>query len=262
MGDTAILNPMLIKDFARWADEKLSVKEFRAIDDSLNGLQIGDEEGEVKKIAFAVDACLESILRAREAGAQMLFVHHGLFWGKPEALTGRMYRRIRACFDGGLALYGCHLPLDAHPELGNNIGLARLAGLKDIEPFGIYKGRSIGFKGRLEPAISLDDFVARILPGGDDPFFVYPFGKKLNTHVAIVSGGAPFDSFQAIEDGMDLFLTGESSHSIYRHVEEAGLNVVSAGHYATEIHGVKAVSGLVAEELGLETVFLDLPTGL
>lgn len=253
---------MDITEFAGWAAELLRPDRFRAADDSLNGLQVGRSSGPLRKAAFAVDACLETIRRAREAGAQVLFVHHGLFWGKPAPLTGPMRARLAELLAGDMALYACHLPLDAHPELGNNAVLARMLGLRDTRPFGESHGVFIGVQGRLDPAIRMDEALRRVLPAGDAPRAVYPFGPELIRSAAIVSGGAAFEAFQAMEAGVDLYVTGEPSHSIYHHVMEAGLGVIAAGHYATETHGVRAVAERAARDLGLETVFIDLPTGL
>jgi dinuclear metal center YbgI/SA1388 family protein len=253
---------MNIAEFDAWASELLDIPRFRPLDDSLNGLQVGRTAGPLGTVAFAVDACLESIRRAREAGAHALFVHHGLFWGKPAAITGTLRQRIAELIAADMALYACHLPLDAHPELGNNAVLARMLGLVDVEPFGEYHGVRIGCKGRLDPALRLEDAVRRVLPQGDQPRSVLAFGSETVSSVAVVSGGAPFEALQAIREGLDLYITGEPSHSIYHEVMEARLNVVAAGHYATEVHGVKAVAERVHGELGLETVFIEYPTGL
>ncbi|MBU0928199.1 MAG: Nif3-like dinuclear metal center hexameric protein [Spirochaetes bacterium] len=253
---------MDIQEFDAWASALLDIPRFAKVDDSLNGLQVGRSGGPVEKVAFAVDACLESIRRAREAGAQALFVHHGLFWGKPVAITGGMRRRVAELLAADMALYACHLPLDAHPELGNNAVLARMLGLSDIQPFGEYHGVKLGLKGRLEPALSLDEAQRRVLPAGDAPRALLPFGPKSITTAAVVSGGAAFESLQAIAEGLDLYVTGEPSHSVYHAAMEAGLNFIAAGHYATETHGVKAVAERAARELGLRTVFIEYPTGL
>lgn len=253
---------MNMDDFDRWAAALLDIPRFAKLDDSLNGIQVGRSAGAVRKLAFAVDACAESIRRAREAGAQALFVHHGLFWGKPVAIKGALRARISELLSADMALYACHLPLDAHPELGNNAVLAGLLGLKDIEPFGEYHGVKIGFKGRLDPAISLEEALLRVLPSGDAPRSLLPFGPKLVSTAAVVSGGAAFEALQAIAEGVDLYVTGEPSHSIYHESLEAGINVIAAGHYATETHGVRAVAERAARELGLQTVFIEYPTGL
>jgi dinuclear metal center YbgI/SA1388 family protein len=253
---------MNIDDFDGWAQSLLDIPRFRTVDDSLNGLQIGRSNGSLKMVAFAVDACLETIKRARQAGAQALFVHHGLFWGKPIAIKGSLRDRIAELLSADMALYACHLPLDAHPVLGNNAVLARMLGLADIQPFGEYHGISIGCKGRFESPVSMDEVVRRILPDGEIPRTVLPFGPAKSGTAAIVSGGAPFEALQAINQSIDLYITGEPSHSIYHQVQEAGLNFVAAGHYATEVHGVRAIAGRVSRELGLETLFIESPTGL
>lgn len=258
----SIIATMDIYEFDTWVSDLLDIPRFRALDDSLNGLQVGRSDTSLRTVAFAVDACLESIRRAREAGAQVLFVHHGLFWGKPAAIKGTLRERIAELIAADMALYACHLPLDAHPELGNNAVLARMLGLVDVAPFGEYHGVRIGCKGRFETPLRLEEAVRRILPGGDAPRSVLAFGPANVSSAAVVSGGAPFEALQAIAEGIDLYITGEPSHSIYHEVMEAGLNVVAAGHYATEVHGVKAVAEKVRGDLGLEAVFIEYPTGL
>lgn len=253
---------MNIQEFDNWASTLLDIAAFKKLDDSLNGLQVGRSAGALRKVAFAVDASLETIRRAREAGAQAVFVHHGLFWGKPVPVTGNLHARLAQLFAADMALYACHLPLDAHAELGNNAVLARMLGLKDIEPFGEYHGVKIGFKGILDPALDLASAIHRILPAGDQPRAILPFGPQQVTKVAVVSGGAPFELLQAAAEGLELYITGEPSHSIYHEAAESRVNFVAAGHYATEVHGVKAVAERVARELGLETVFIEQPTGL
>lgn len=248
--------------FAAWADRLLDLARFAKLDDSLNGLQVGRSAGEVRTVAFAVDASLESIGRARQAGAELLFVHHGLFWGQPAPVTGGLRRRLAELLAADMALYACHLPLDAHPELGNNAVLAGMLGLADSAPFGEYHGIAIGRKGRLDPPIDLDEAVRRVLPNGDRPRLAMGCGPAAIRSAAVVSGGAPFEVLQAIGQGLDLYVTGEPSHSVYHLVAEAGINFVAAGHYATETHGVRAVARRVETELGLRTVFLELPTGL
>ncbi|MDX9957052.1 MAG: Nif3-like dinuclear metal center hexameric protein [Spirochaetia bacterium] len=253
---------MDIQEFASWASALLDITAFRNLDDSLNGLQVGRSGGAVRKMAFAVDASLETIRRAREAGAQALFVHHGLFWGKPVPVTGNLHARLSELLAADMALFACHLPLDAHAELGNNAVLARMLGLKDIQPFGEYHGIKIGFKGILDPALDLAGAIRKVLPAGDQARTVLPFGPEYISKVAVVSGGAPFELLQAASEGLDLYITGEPSHSIYHEAAESRINFVAAGHYATEVHGVKAVAERVSRELGLETLFVAQPTGL
>ena len=253
---------MTIKELDVWFRKLLDIDAFAEKDDSLNGIQVGRSAAPLTKVAFAVDACAESISRAAASGAQALFVHHGLFWGKPERIDGLMLGRIRALVQSNLALYACHLPLDSHPELGNNAVLARLLGLMNLEPFGRYHGIDIGCAGILPEPIGMEEAIRRILPDGSRPRTLIAAGPSLIRKVAVVSGGAPFEALQALGTGIDLYVTGEPSHSIYHHMVEGCLNFVAAGHYATEIWGVRAVAERLAAETGLKTTFIDLPTGL
>lgn len=260
MGYTA--DTMTIHDFDVWAREVLGIDKFNAADSSLNGLQVGQETAPLRTIAFAVDCGLETIQRAKARGAQLLFVHHGLFWGRSERLTGFLYKRIASLIDAHMGLYACHLPLDAHPELGNNAVIARILGLNSVEPFGQYHGAFIGCKGLLPEALSLEAVSRLLLPDGSAPLSMLPFGPKLIRSVGIISGGAASDVLQAVDQGLDLYITGESGHSIYHPVLESGINMLAFGHYSSEVHGVQAVAERVCRDLGLETFFVDVPTGL
>jgi dinuclear metal center YbgI/SA1388 family protein len=253
---------MTIGDFERWLERRLAMRQADRADSSLNGLQVGDRDAPVSRVAFAVDACLESVARAAERGADALFVHHGLFWGKPAALTGPMYGRIKALLDAKMALFACHLPLDLHPELGNNAALAKALGIEAPEPFGEYHGALIGFSGALSEPLTVEEAIRRVLPEGGPPAATLAFGKARSRTAAVVSGGAAQELEQAVEAGIDLYVTGECSHSVYHLAMEAGVNMIAAGHYATETWGVRAVSEAVARELGLEAFFVDVPTGL
>lgn len=253
---------MNLSELDAWCRSFLEIEAFRKVDDSLNGIQVGRGAGPVTRVAFAVDACAETIRRAAEEKAQVLFVHHGIFWGSPARIEGPLLERIRSLLNRDMALYACHLPLDAHPECGNNAVLARMLGLSGIRPFGNYKGVTLGFRGTLEPPASLEEIVRRILPDGSRPRSVLPFGPERVSSAAVVSGGAPHELFEAVEEGLDLYVTGEPSHSIYHAAQEAGINFLAAGHYATEVWGVRAVSEKLARETGVETVFVEVPTGL
>lgn len=249
---------MLLTDFDALVRTTLDFDGF-ARDVAINGVQVARRAPEVQKAAFAVDASLESFRRAAAGGAQLLFVHHGLFWGTQVALRGTLYERVRFLVENDLALYAAHLPLDAHPELGNNIGIARRLGLTGIEPFGIYHGMRIGFKGRLESAQPLERLAALI---SARPLSLLPFGPAEIRSVGIVSGGDPHAVSQAIEEGLDLFVTGDASHEVYHEALEAGINVLFGGHYATETWGVSLMSEFLRTKTDLQTVVLDIPTGL
>ena len=208
-------------------------------DISLNGLQVGDGEAEIKTVAFAVDAAEETIGKAADAGADLLFVHHGLFWGKPYPLTGSVYRRFDLLFRRPLALFAVHLPLDLHPTLGNNARLAQTLG-----------------------PLSVDGVLGRLGLTRGDCLKVYGFGKKEVQSAAVVSGGAVDELSQAVAENLDLYITGEAGHEIYHFCKESHINMLSIGHYASETYGVKAVAAQTEKDCGLKTLFIDCPTGL
>jgi dinuclear metal center YbgI/SA1388 family protein len=241
-----------------WLDEYLAIADWS--DKSLNGLQVEGRE-EVTKVALAVDAAVATFELAARAKADLVIVHHGLFWGSPAPVVGPLRARIASLLDSGISLYAAHLPLDAHAEVGNNMVLARLLELEAVEPFGRYEGREIGFRGRLpeptEPAI----FAARLeaLLGVRPDHLA--FGDGPIERVAIVSGDAAELIPEAAAAGIDAFVTGETSHIAWHVAREHRLHVLFAGHYATETLGVRALGDRLATEFGVETVFLDIPTG-
>jgi len=192
----------------------------------------------------------------------MLFVHHGLFWGTPQRITGNLKQRIKFLLDRNICLYAVHLPLDQHPKLGNNAVIAELLELEEIKPFGDYHGRKIGYKGTLAKPVTIEDAVKKISFMGRPPLGVFPFGKKEISSVAVVSGGAAESARDALEEGVDLFVTGESSHQVYHDCLEGRLNMIAGGHYSTEVWGLQAMMRYCRTELDIETEFIDIPTGL
>jgi dinuclear metal center YbgI/SA1388 family protein len=252
---------MTLRELDGWLSGLLSVREIEAIDPSRNGIQVGRRTAEVRKVAFAVDASRESFRRASQWGADVLFVHHGLFWDRPVRLDGTLYERVRALVESDMALYASHLPLDVHPEVGNNAGLARHLGLTEIRSFGAYKGVKIGCKGLLASPLSLEE-VLRLLGAGATGVRSLPFGPEKIRSVGIVSGGAPYEALQAAAEGLDLFITGEGAHGVYHDCLEAGIHAIFAGHYYTETFGVRLLCEKLAAETGLETRYLEVPTGL
>jgi dinuclear metal center YbgI/SA1388 family protein len=253
---------MTLVELDRWLAGFLGLAALDGIDPSRNGLQVGRRAPEVRKVAFAVDASLETFRRAAEWGADMLFVHHGLFWEEPLRIVGGLYERIRFLVERDLALYAVHIPLDMHPEVGNNIGIARLLGLGDIAPFGGWKGMKIGFKGTLPSPISIDEVCSRLAGRQAEKVRSLPFGPAQVRSIGIVSGGAPWEALQAIEQGLDCYVTGEAAHGIYHHCLEARIHCIFAGHYHSETFGVRELAGRLARDTGLETTYLDVPTGL
>jgi len=253
---------MTVGDLDRYFRSILDIDSCASADPSLNGLQAGDVSKDVTRVAFAVDACMETFKRAAEGGAGLLFVHHGLFWGKPEPLAGGMWERVSFLVKAGLALYACHLPLDIHPEHGNNAVLCRLLGLTDLKPFGEYRGLPVGFSGLLPEPLGIEEIAARVLPDGSRPAAVLPFGKKKALKVGVVSGDASSQWRDAVGAGLDVLVTGEPSHLMYHYLEEAGVGMVAAGHYATETWGVKDMAERLSRDTGTQAFFIHLPTGL
>ncbi|MDR2177150.1 MAG: Nif3-like dinuclear metal center hexameric protein [Treponema sp.] len=240
----------------------LDIEGFSSLDSSLNGIQADNDGGAFAKIAFAVDASLETFERAAACGAGMLFVHHGLFWGKPLKISGSHRRRIKSLLDHNLALYAAHLPLDQHPGLGNNAALAELLGIENPEPFGLYHGKKIGYKGKLKEPLTIEAAVRRISFKDRPPLGVYPFGKKESLNCAVISGGGAREALQAIDEGIDLYVTGEASHSVYHQALESALNMIAGGHYSTEVWGVRKMMERCASGLDVDVEFIDVPTGL
>jgi len=251
---------MKCNELITYLDDYLRVQEIQ--DDSQNGLQVEGPE-KVTKVAFAVDACLAAFERAVAEGAQLLFVHHGLFWAKPLRLVGPHFRRVQTLITGGCGLYAAHLPLDAHPEVGNNAELARLLGLQETRPFGDYHGVEIGVAGVLEPPLEIPALLGRLIQvQGTPPIRVLGHGPEKAHRVGCISGMAADFIAQVDKAGLDTFVTGETSHTFFHQAAERKLNVIYGGHYATETLGVRALARHLAEQFDLETVFIDVPTGM
>jgi len=231
-------------------------------DSAMNGIQVDNNGYPVRKIAFSVDAAMETFEQAAATGAGMLFVHHGIFWGLPLRVAGNLRQRIKFLIDNNICLYAVHLPLDQHPKFGNNAVMADLLGLEKIEPFGLYHGQKIGYKGTFPKPVTIDEAVKKISFMNRPPAGVFPFGKKDCLSAAVVSGGSSANIRDAIEEDVDLFITGESFHGVYHDCLEAKLNMIAGGHYNTEVWGVRSVMDRCTSELGIETEFLDSPTGL
>ncbi len=252
---------MNLKNVTDWLDRELDIDSFKKLDASLNGLQISAVHEEVSLVAFAVDACKESLERAAALGADMLFVHHGLFWGAPIAITDIHYDRVSCALKNDLALYAAHLPLDAHPVFGNNAAMAERLKLQDIEPFGLYHGVEIGYAGRLAEPMTLQEIRSILGFSIDSTMLSFGNAQEIST-VAIVSGGAASSVSEAIDKSIDLYITGEALHQVYHQCQESRINFLAGGHYATEVFGPVALASHMKKELGIETRFIDIPTGL
>jgi dinuclear metal center YbgI/SA1388 family protein len=226
---------------------------------AVNGLQV-ENRGTVSRIAAAVDASLATARMAVKAGADLLVVHHGLFWGPSHPWTGKRHEQLRLLIENNLAVYSSHLPLDEHRRLGNNILLFKALGLKKPRPFFFSHGRKIGFQGGLR--ISRTELAARLARATGRAPVVLPGGPDICRQIGVVTGGAGGDLKTAAAEGVDTFVTGEGPHWTYAMAEDLGLNVLYGGHYATETFGVKALAADLSRRFRVPWTFLDHPTGL
>lgn len=244
-------------DFEKYLGCYLRLDQFD--DESLNGMQVEGAE-KISSVAFAVSACAEAFRKAAACGAQALVVHHGLFWKGhgPEPVTWTLATRLKLLIKSDISLFAYHLPLDAHSESGNNAVAARSLGLTKLKPFGDYHGMKIGWKGALARPVELDKFIARLEKYYGHKASVVKGGAKLLKNVGIVSGGAAKEAMQAADEGLDLYVTGESSEPATYLVREAGLNFAALGHYATERVGVMALADHLGKRFGLKTYFIEL----
>lgn len=245
-------------ELVRHLNEELKVTEYPD-DASVNGLQF-EGRREVRTVALAVDACPPVLREAVRRRADLLLVHHGLIWNGIRSITGAVKERIRLLVEGDLSLYACHLPLDAHPSLGNNARLLQALGARRRIPFGTYHGRTIGFRGALPRSISLESLGKKIEAVTEAPVRTVAFSAQAR-NLAVVSGGGAGSVPEMERTDIDTFITGEPSHTAFLQAEEMGKNLIFAGHYATETFGVRAVGELLKRRFGLRAMFLDHPTG-
>jgi dinuclear metal center YbgI/SA1388 family protein len=240
-------------------DKILRTSKIGDYDGAANGLQV-ENHGTVSRIAAAVDASLATVKLAVAAKADLLVVHHGLFWSPSHPWTGKKYELLRLLMENNLAIYSSHLPLDAHPKIGNNAQLCAALGLKNLKPFFLTHGQTIGFKSRMK--ISRADLTKRLERATGTKPKIIPGGREMCEYIGVVTGGAGGDLKQAAGEAVDTFVTGEGPHWTYALAEELGLNVFYGGHYATETFGVKELAALLSGKFGVPWVFLDHPTGL
>lgn len=247
------------RDLVAWLDDYLRV---RAIPDkSLNGLQLEGRD-EVSRVAVAVDSTLATIEAAADAGADFLICHHGWFWGQPLPIVGPHARRVRAALDAGVSVYAAHLPLDVHPEVGNNVEFARAMGLSHLEPFAEVRGLSIGVRGSFAVPVSLEDLADAIQRVTGEVCLVHAGGPGMVRSVGVVTGAGADLTAQTAAAGLDAFVTGEPSHAHFADPFEYGVNAVFAGHYVTEMLGVRSLAMRIEDTFGVPWQFLHLPTAL
>jgi dinuclear metal center YbgI/SA1388 family protein len=246
-----------LNDVIQYLDELLEIGDFQ--DYGPNGLQVPGGS-DVSCVVTGVSSQLELFERAAELGAQLVVAHHGLFWDfHPRSITPAMRERLRLLFEGDNALAGYHLPLDAHPEVGNNALICQVLGLDRAERFGEHRGRAIGFVGRSEEGIAFDELRGRCARAfGQEPF-AWDAGPQTVHSVGIVSGAATSNLSEAIALGLDAFLTGEPAEHVMADAREGGTHFIAAGHYATETFGVRRLGELLESEFGLEHHFVEVP---
>ena len=242
-----------------YLEKLLQVEAFPDYSGAWNGVQV-QAPATLRRIAVAVDASLATIQGAVKAGADLLLVHHGLFWDPDPRIVGPRYRSLETLLREGLGLYAAHLPLDAHPELGNSVILARQVGLQVEGRFGESKGVEIGWWGLTEG--SRERFQERVTQLVRSPVRLIPGGPSQVQRVGVVTGAGGSFIREAAQQGLDTLLTGEGAHHTFVEAMEFGVNVLYAGHYATETWGVKAVAGRLEEAFGLPWDFVDVPSGL
>jgi dinuclear metal center YbgI/SA1388 family protein len=224
-----------------------------------NGLQVPGAQ-EVRCVVTGVSVHAELLARAAAAGAQLVLCHHGMLWDKaPRTITPAQKRRLQALFESDLSLVAYHLPLDAHPEVGNNALICRKLGLERVEPFGRHRGSQIGFVGRAPQPLALQDLLGRCRETFDQEPFVWDFGPESVQTVGVLSGGGASSLSEAAALGLDAFLTGEPAEPAMADAREAGIHFIAAGHYATETFGVQRLGELLAERFGVDQRFVAVP---
>lgn len=245
-----------LSNIIEFLSNHLDVETFK--DPSRNGLQVQGGQN-VQKIALGVSSSLELFQRSSEIEAQAILVHHGLIWDKVQRITGLFAERIGFLLERKISLLAYHLPLDAHVEDGNNAQIAHKIGLDQFESWGDYRGSSIGALGSLgEPqsALKVAEKITELC--GSSPHILGDRDKAVKK-IAICSGGGGSLVEQAIDDGADLFITGEPGEPTQAIARESGIVVLGGGHYNTETFGVRALGKRLEAEFGLKTEFIDVP---
>lgn len=235
---------------------KLNIASYS--DASNNGLQVDSSSDKITKICSGVDGSLAFFKAAKNAGADLAICHHGISWGDSlKQITGSNYRLVSYLIENKLALWACHLPLDADPELGNNAQIFNTLSLTSRKPFGEYHGQTIGYSGNLTTPLSRKEFQKLLAEKISPNIKAHLFGKETIKSVAIISGGAPELVSEAIDKDLDAYITGEANLQSYNLCEEAQMNMFALGHYATERFGIRAVGEWLAKEFGIEHEFID-----
>lgn len=250
----------LLHDLVKEMDTLLRIAEISDYPTAVNGLQI-ENSGKVTRIGAAVDGCEWTMTEAARRGVDLLIVHHGLLWGGLAPVTGIFRRKVKLAFEADLAVYSAHLPLDAHPTLGNNVLLAKALGLKKYEPAFEEKGSKIGLVATT--SLERNTLMKKLATAVGGPVKLIAGGPEKCRRIGIVTGGAgSLVTAAATREKVDTFITGEGSNATFTAAEELGVNLLYGGHYATETFGVKAFAAHMAGKFRLPWEFIDHPTGM
>jgi dinuclear metal center YbgI/SA1388 family protein len=249
----------MLQSIVQYLNDYLRIAEIPDYPNALNGLQL-ENEGDIFRIGAAVDASESVLTQAVERELNLVLVHHGLFWSGLSGITGPYFRKLKLALRNNLAVYSAHLPLDVHPEVGNNALLVRALDLPVSEPFLQQRGLEVGC--RVSVDLERAELIGRVAAVvGQQPWCCLAGPENVRT-IGIVTGAGGSMVGQAAREGVDTLITGEGPHHTFALAEELGLNLVYAGHYATETFGVRALAKQVAEKFQLAYEFLDHPSGL
>jgi len=249
-----------LREIVAFCDQRSRRTEVKDFDGAHNGLQI-ENNGTVTRIGAAVDAGRRPFEAAVAAGIDFLICHHGMFWTPPVPLTGANHRKVKTALDGNLAVYGAHLPLDCHPEIGNNALLAQALGLKKIDTFLNYEGNDIATVAQ-GPAGGRAELSEKLLALFPETYQAIEYGSEQPKRIGILTGSGQSVVPRLLENGVDTLVTGELRQHHFNMAQELGLNLYPCGHYATEVFGVKALAAEAAAKFQLEWQFIEQPCRL
>lgn len=248
-----------LDEVVTYLDRELKTSSISDYPGAVNGLQLANR-GKIARVIAAVDASLPVIQAVAAEGGGLLIVHHGMFWQGVQPVTGAFYQKLKIAMDADLAIYSSHLPLDIHPEWGNNIQLARAIELQNVSPFLDHRGNAMGLRGDWQgDRETLLEVLNRFLGG---KVHHCPGGPRQISKIGIVTGGAGSEIAKVAATGVDTFVTGEGPHWSFPLAQELGVNLIYGGHYATETSGVKALAHALESKFCLPWTFSDHPTGL
>ncbi len=249
-----------LKDLVNFLDDYLKISDIE--DNSWNGLQF-EGKNEIKKILGAVDASIETFKKAEDTKADLIIVHHGHFWnGSNPSIIGGSKKRIDLLYQNNISLYAVHLPLDRHKEIGNNLQILKLLNAKIKKEFAYFKDKNIGWVGETKKPLPMREVEKALKEKLNAKCISIPFGPKQIKTIAVCSGGGNYeDFFEALREKVDLYITGDTSE-IYHAAKDYGINVIFAGHHATETVGIKSLLKVLEKKFKVETEFIDIETGL